>query len=257
MAFDDQGPMLAEKRTGYTYKGREITLSGIRGRPMDRRLPVKKGFYSEETKLHAAALYAVTGDIKQSADIAKVPPTALRNWRNESWFQAVIEEIRQENNSKVEAKMNKILETAVDQIADRIENGNQQLDQKTSKLIFVPVSLRDLTAVTATIIEKRQTILGKDGTEGAVSAVQRLENLANQFEKMVGKVKKPQIIDVEFKEIENGDAKGIVQRDAPVSREIDLESQLRDYQRKPRTIEAVFVAEEQVSGGTELQAERP
>lgn len=247
MAFDFPEPN-PEKRTGYTYKGKEITLGGFRGRPLFRKLPTKAGWYSDETRTHAACIFATSGSTKIASEVAKVPQSTIKKWVNEPWWKAIQDEIRVENNSKIEAKMNQILETAVDQIADRIENGNQQLDQKTGKLISIPASLRDLTQVTATIIEKRQTILGKDGSgEGNITAIQRLENLASQFEKMVGKVKPKEVIDVEFKEIKNGNGTSDTKENETVP-ERDLESQLWDYQRESRIIEAIRLPEEGNSG---------
>lgn len=255
MAFDYKA-VPDDQTTGLTLRGRQIILARIRG-PKALRRHTKKGWYSDDQKTHAAALYAASGSIGQVAELAGLPKSTIRGWLNEPWWKAIQDEIRIENNSKIEAKMNNILETAVDQIADRIENGNQQLDQKTGRLINIPVSLRDLTQVTATIIEKRQTILGKDGSgEGNITAIQRLENLATQFEKMVGKVKPKEIIDVEFKEIKDVNANRNSEGDTPEERRQRLESDLRNYQRESREVEAVLLPKEG-SIGTELLTEGP
>lgn len=251
MGFDEKQAS-PDKKTGLTYKGREITLSFIRGYPM-RRHRTPKGWYEETHKIHAAALYFATGDIAKSAELSKVPPTALKRWLNEDWFLALMEELRRENNAKIEAKFNSILEKAIDQVEDRVANGNFQFDQKNSEVIRIPASLRDLTQVTATIVDKRQTIQGKDESgQGNISAVQRLENLANQFEKMVGKSKPKLITDVEFKEIPNGNAKSDMQGDAFGSQGL-IEGVIGDDRRESGVIETVHMAEKDIGSRAELQ----
>ena len=197
MAFagKDCGP---DKHTGFTYKGREIILSKTRGRPMHPHW--KKGYYTDKERIEAVALYAATGSYPRVAELTGIGVGSLRKWSKEDWFGALLDEIRAENDQAIDAKFNNIIGTALDKLADRVENGDFVLT-KDGELVRKPVGARDLSIVTAINIDKRQLLRGKptSRTESIAnqSVEQRLLTLANEFKKLTGrKPKPPEIIDV-------------------------------------------------------------
>lgn len=201
MAFqgNDVSP---EKKTGFTYKGREIILSKTRGAPM-RGLAAKgieKGIYPDEKRLEAATIFAATGNCETVQELTGVPATTVRNWRKEEWFRDILREIRDENNDKIDAIFSQIVEKAAKDVLERLENGDHKLTRE-GNIVRVPISAKDLSLVTAINVDKRQIIRGQptsisgDSTKN-LSVVEKLERLAQTFESLAKIGRKPEVIDV-------------------------------------------------------------
>lgn len=190
--------------TGFTFRGKEIALAKKSGRKVGglTAKAEQKGIYSQAKKQHAVALYAATGDLSKSAELAEIPKSTLQKWRTEPWFQALMHEVWEENNERIDAKFSEIIEKSLDQVVDRLENGDVKV-LKDGKTVRVPISARDLSLVSAINVDKRQLLRGlptsRSESLGASSVtVSRLEKLAETFENLAkfGR-KKVEIIDVE------------------------------------------------------------
>lgn len=200
-----QSRLEASKKTGFTFKGKEIVLSKTRGRPMFEG----KGIYgpSEAKRIEAATLYAATGSVIKVADISGISVYTVREWRKQDWFQKLLNEVRNENDEKIDAKFTEIVDKALDLIIDRLKDGDYVLT-KEGDLVRKPVGVRDLALTAAINIDKRQLLRGlpTSRTE-SISNQQQLEKLAEQFKQLATKGRKPlEIQDVEFIEIKQNDA---------------------------------------------------
>jgi len=188
-----------EKKTGFTYLGREIVLSKTRGRPM-----TGKGIFGlpDSKRIEVATLWAVVGNIKKVAELSGLNETTIRKWTKEDWFKKLLEDIRTENDEKIDSQTTEIVDKALDAIKDRIENGDFQVT-KTGEIVRKPVAIRDLAIVAAISIDKRQLLRGKPTSRTeSVSSEKTLENLASTFAQLAGKTRKPlEIQDVEYKEV--------------------------------------------------------
>lgn len=193
----DSGP---DKRTGFTFKGQEIVLSKTRGRPLINQ-HWKKGFYTEKKRIEAATLYAALGSVRKVSDLIEVPQATVRSWRSQQWFRDLLDEIRAENNDAIDVKFSEIIDSALDQLKDRVVNGDHVLT-KEGDLVRKPVGARDLSLVTAINWDKRQLARGlpTSRTEQIQnkSVESRLIELKEAFEKQTGqKIRKPEIIDAD------------------------------------------------------------
>ena len=208
MAFqgNDVGPA---KRTGYTYKQKEIILSKSRGRPVSGlvKMGMERGIYPDAKYIEVVGLFACTGNVARVSELAGVPEGTVRKWTKEPRFRELLKEIREENNEKIDAKFTEIIEKAADLIIDRLENGDFHWDVKNSELVRKPISAKDLSLVTAINMDKRQLIRGEPTSRvEQISEPQRLEKLAEQFSKLANQFKNAPklepIIDVESEVIE-------------------------------------------------------
>lgn len=202
MAFAGKD-VLPEKKTGFTFRGNEIILSKTRGRPLHPHW--KKGYYSDKERIEVVALYAATGSVSRVAALTRVSEGAIRGWLKEPWFHELLEEIRDENDHLIDAKFNEIIGGALEQLTDRVKNGDAKLN-KHGEIVRVPVSARDLSIVTAINIDKRQLLRGKptSRTESMSneSTDDKLKRLATAFEAIAGKkLKKPETVDAEVVEV--------------------------------------------------------
>lgn len=117
-----------------------------------------------------------------------VPLVTLEKWKASPWWKELVAKIQSEDDQKLDAKTSKIIDKALDNILDRIENGEDIYDQKTGKIKKMPAKLRDLNAAFNGILDKRQLLRNKPTkiVEQHSTALQ-LQNLADQFAKFVEK----------------------------------------------------------------------
>lgn len=193
------------KKTGFTYQGKEIILSKTRGRPMHPHW--KKGFYTDKERIEVATLYAALGSVKAVGALTRVSEGTIRGWTKEEWFRTLLDEIRAENDQAIDAKFTDIVGKTLDQLSDRVENGDHVLT-KSGEVVRVPVKARDLSIVAAINIDKRQLLRGKptSRTEQIKDqpAQDRLAILADAFQKLAGrKPEAPEVIDAEIIQVES------------------------------------------------------
>ncbi len=203
---DSESPLKEGKKTGFTFRGKEIVLSKTRGRPMQKGITKKQGWYPDEKRIEVVSLYACIGNPTDIATLTGVPVATIRGWRREQWFITLLEEIRDENNENLDARFTQIVNKAQDLILDRLENGDTVLT-KMGELIKKPVSIRDLALVGAITVDKRQIIRNKPTSiqeQQVTPIIGRLEQLAENFKALASKKEIPSnqvIVDVEYKEI--------------------------------------------------------
>lgn len=193
---------LPETHTGYTYKGEEIVISKTRGRPFSGLVAkgMEKGIFPEQKKIEVTTLYAALGNIAKVAELSKVPAGTIQTWRKQPWFQELLREIRTENNEKIDAKFTEIVESALEQISDRVSNGDYHV-LRDGSLVRRPVSAKDLSLVAAINVDKRQLLRGEPTSRSeAVGSVEekqvsRLEKLAETFEGLAKHGRVPQLIE--------------------------------------------------------------
>lgn len=204
---DSKSVLGADAKTGFTYEGKEIVLSKTRGRPMNNG----KGIYGlpDTKRIEVATLYAVMGTIKPVAELACVSENTVRTWRKEEWFIQLLEDIRNENNDKIDVKFTETIHKSLDLIGERLENGDSYLT-KAGELVKVPVKIRDLALVAAINIDKRQILRNKPTkiVQEATPVLDKLDKLAEAFTALANKKAIPPsevIEDVEFTDISQED----------------------------------------------------
>lgn len=205
---DSKSVLSEDKKTGFTYKGEEIVLSKTRGRPMN----AGKGLFGlpDTKRIEVATLYAALGSVNAVAELSGVHATTIRGWRKEEWFVALLEEVRNENNDKIDVKFTETISKALDLVSERLENGDPHV-LKTGEVIRVPVKIRDLALVSAINVDKRQILRNKPTAitqQQAVPVLDKLDELAKAFTALANKKEIPvpqEITDVEYVEVTESD----------------------------------------------------
>ena len=181
MGFSITKDLSPDKITDYTFQGQPITLAKVRGKPPNSHH--RKTWYSIESKVHAACIYAVTGSIKQASEVAKVPQARIKEWQNEQWWIDTIKQVRREENDTISAKMTQVIEESLDQMLDRLKNGNIHVSKTTGETYTVPVPMRDLAMPVGILTDKRQLLRGEaTSISGRLGQEEILKELANKFE---------------------------------------------------------------------------
>ena len=212
-AKDSESVINPNKKTGLTFRGKEIVISKARGRQMEG-IQKKMGWYPDEKRLEVVSLYACIGDPLRISELTGVPVSTIRTWRRESWFGEFLEEIREENNEKLDALFSEIVEKSQGLILDRLENGDSVVT-KHGIIVKKPIGIRDLTYVGSQTVDKRQLIRNKPTSiqeKQVTPVIDRLEQLAKTFIALANKKEltfnKEVVQDIEFEEIKVAEETG-------------------------------------------------
>lgn len=136
-----------------------------------------------------------------------VPVETLRVWKRSDWWSSNAAEMQQEGNIELDQKLTKVMDKALDQVMDRLENGEYMYDPRTGKVKRIPAKLRDTGKILNDMIDKKQlikrTIRDNTDTKQQITA-DHLVQLAKAFADFsTGKKQDEvpsQIIEGEYKE---------------------------------------------------------
>jgi len=162
---------------------------------------VKK--YEWSDKLKACQLYLLNGNMRIVSEVTTIPYDTLSEWKRSDWWSSLVEEVRAIKRASQGVKMGDIITLSLEEVHDRLKNGDFVLNQKTGKMERRPVSLRDAATVTNNLLTRQlQMEEIADRMETTKVSVQETLNLiANEFKKVS---KKPtNVIDVDFKETDS------------------------------------------------------
>lgn len=146
------------------------------------------GHWKEAKRIEAVTTYLAIGSVAETSRQLGIPLPTLEGWKASDWWKELVQKIQSEEDQKLDAKTSKIIDKALENILDRIENGEDIYDQKTGKIKKMPAKLRDLNTAFNSLLDKRQLLRNKPTKiiEQHSTAVQ-LQNLAEQFAKFVEK----------------------------------------------------------------------
>lgn len=151
--------------------------------------PHAPGWWSKKKRLEAVTTYLALGSMVETARLCNVPVSTLEGWKRSDWWGELVQDIQSGEGQKQDNKMSKAIDKALDLIMERMEEGDYQYDQKTGRLVKVPLKARDLERVASGLFDKRQ-LIRKQPTNIKVneqSQQDRLLKLAEQFAEFANK----------------------------------------------------------------------
>ena len=160
--------------------------------PKERRLSRRKkkkpgelGYWSDSQRITLVTTYLATGNLALTAATLQIPESTARRWKAAPWFKQMVEDIRNEENLVLDAKLKTVVDKSIDQLLDRIDNGDHQFDQKTGKIVRKPISARDASTITKDMIDRRDLLQGKKVVEHNTDRKidDKLLKLAEEFSK--------------------------------------------------------------------------
>lgn len=149
-------------------------------------------------KIEVVTTYLALGNAPLTSGVTGVPSQTIKQWKMQPWWNELVDQIRIDENTQTDAKLTKIIDRALDVVADRITEGDFQYDPKTGQLMRVPVKMRDAHAVSSDLIDRRE-LIRKAPKEAIAQATvsDHLMKLAEQFASFVSQ-KQEKVIEGEF-----------------------------------------------------------
>jgi hypothetical protein len=162
-----------------------------RKRTKNRAIDAGSNFrWSDKQKLEALHSYLALGNLALTSRILGIPEITLRVWKASEWWKQATEEIKVQEHIELSNRMKKLVEASQLLVAQRLEQGDPVLNQKTGQIVMKPVSLKDAHKVAVDLIDRRKDIekmaQGKEeNTEQ--DDKNKLEQLAEKFAEMATK----------------------------------------------------------------------
>ena len=161
-----------------------------------KRNSLPKAWYSDKQKLEAVQIWLLCGSMPQTAAALNIPVGTIEKWKYTDWWKELAEQIKVEGRVKLSGRLQKIVGRSLDQLEDRIENGDFILDGRSGELVRKPLLARDLTRISAEFMDssrKLEMVTKEEATQQAVE--DRLKLLADSFASFAKKVRKVEVED--------------------------------------------------------------
>ena len=161
-------------------------------------MEITNSTYSEKERLEAINLFiAFGGNRARVSEALKIPYSTLRMWEKQEWWRDAYFQIKQQESLVLSAKLHKIVLKSLDELDDRIINGDHYYHQKSGQVLRKPVNARDLQSIVRDSID-RKLKLDKPTTEeqDASNIMDKLAALAKNFEAIAEKASKKAVVEV-------------------------------------------------------------
>lgn len=161
--------------------------------------------WSDSQKLEAVQTYLILGSVRMTAAALKIPEVTLGLWRSKTWWKDLETDLKTQDELQLSARLQRIAAKSFEVVEDRLVHGNHVFDQKTGKLIRVPVNLKDAHKVAIDSIVQRDTI-GKKHVDTANDGqiADKLLALANKFAEIANQqYDKNRTFDVDIEDVES------------------------------------------------------
>ncbi len=138
--------------------------------------------YSDEDRRQAVLEYAIYGSFTRVAKSMDIPRQTLSAWGRTDWWKPLLSEVEHEKNTEIAAGLGRIVEKAISETEDRLENGDVYVAQ--GKVTRAPVKAKDAVLIGAVAIDKRQLLLNKPTSISGNSGSQKIEDLVKKFQEI-------------------------------------------------------------------------
>jgi hypothetical protein len=175
----------AMRRRIFTLQNQRRAKHGF---PKRRR---KSGsWWKTEDKIKAVASYCITGSLARTAEFTGIEYSTLRRWKTEPWWNETVKRVIVEKDEELDRKMTQVIDTAVNEINDRLVEGDFIYDMKLGKVVRTPAKLKDLTGVAAMSIDKRTALREKVKTRQVQDSMdERLAKIAASMEALTNQTR--------------------------------------------------------------------
>lgn len=167
------------------------------------------GNHDYNTKVKVVSTYLATGNLALTSRLCEVPLKTITKWKTTSWWVEMINDLQIQEKVDSNKTLKRIREKALNVVMDRLENGNCQYDNKTGRVVRVPVNARDAHKIASDFIDKEDLLqdrilqLNKQADKKSSDV---LKQMAAAFEAMAkGKKVEFQSPDSEEQESPDGD----------------------------------------------------
>lgn len=140
--------------------------------------------WSPEKRIDVVTKTLALGNMRLVSELTGVSYQLIREWKQQPWWQEIVDEIRSSRNSQVETKLSRLVDKSLETVADRLDNGNLVMD-KRGDFIRKPLSALEANKIAndmlnqETLVQKRQ--MAETEGQQTSSMADIIRDLAKQF----------------------------------------------------------------------------
>lgn len=142
--------------------------------------------HSWQTKMDVVARYMLLGNLRVVSESVGISYATLADWKRSDWWPDMVEQIRRQKKQRTADTLSGIIETSVEILKDRLENGDWMFDQKRGIPVRKPVSAKDAQTITNQLLQRQvqlEDIIDKNSHKQE-TVQETLALLSKEFEKM-------------------------------------------------------------------------
>lgn len=138
-----------------------------------------------EKRIEVVSKWLVLQNMRVVSEQTGVHYEVIKDWKNSDWWDDLVEQIKKTKELELDNKLSKIIDRSLAVVADRLENGDLILNNKTGELVRKPVSMKDSAKVASDLLAKQILIKEKSETVQIKkeSVKEQLALLAQEFSK--------------------------------------------------------------------------
>ena len=110
--------------------------------------------WSPRQKREAVAAYLILGNMMLVVASTGIPEDTLRGWKAQQWWKDTEEEIRKGSKLELSGKLSKVISKTVEQLDDRVTNGDFIYQPKTGTFHRKPLDARTASRITVDLIDR-------------------------------------------------------------------------------------------------------
>lgn len=155
-----------------------------------------------DKRMEVVGRYMLLGNLRLVSEQTGVHYNTLVEWKKSEWWPEVVAQLRQEKKSKQNANITKLIEQSLDVMADRLENGDYVLNNKTGQVVRKPVGVKEATTIAHQLLQRQTAIeeLENKMARSEDTVQETLSLLAKEFQKW-NKLKNNNAEDIPFVEV--------------------------------------------------------
>ena len=146
--------------------------------------------YSWEKKMDVVSLYMLLGNLRVVSEKMDVPYNTLAEWKRSDWWPEIVAQIQRQRKNKTTESLTQLVESGIEILKDRLDNGDYILNNKTGEVVRKPVSAKDATAIVNHLLGRQIQIeeLTNKFDHKPESVADTLATIAAEFKKLNKKI---------------------------------------------------------------------
>lgn len=150
---------------------------------VNRPVKAESGWYSEDQKLEAFALYLTLGNMVEVSNQLKINIKTLYKWKYSDWWKNQLKELEQGNKIKLGTKVSKLLSKSTLNLEDRLDNGNLVWNPSKRELERRPLTSKEVVEIFKASIQAQEMV------DKANTAFEQLESKEARAQEQLNKLK--------------------------------------------------------------------
>ncbi len=148
----------------------------------------------EERREAFVLSYFATGNAMKSGAAVGIHRQTVFKWKNSDWFAKALKDLQRAHDGEMDARISGILTRALEQIEDRLENGDEKILVVKDVGVVIErqkIGAKDLSVVAAVLFDKREKLRKEaDPLDSVESGLDKLAAKLREFA-VVGKMRTP------------------------------------------------------------------